>query len=145
MAMFKFFEENTEVLPEQVETGSVSDKPAKHGHGHDIEATGTEVNEATEDTSRASMSANRMTDWAIQNADRMSVARPSSVDANGHKKHIRMSSANMMSHEANKHARESMGGRLSMSYNLQMNKSTDLRSSFASQNLRPNVPGNMHR
>lgn len=143
VAMYNFFEENTNVLPEVVETGSISDKPSKQhkGHGHDIEATGGEVTRE-EDVSRASMSANRMTDWAIQNNERMSSidghARPSVIAKQQHQ--ARMSSANMMSSAANKATRESMSGRISISHSTM--STGELRPSFIGGSIRPNVPAN---
>jgi len=142
--LFQFFKENTNVLPEQVVTGSISDKPAKHGHaGHDIEK-GTEVDahgQPAEDVTRASMSANRMTDWALQNAERMSSmdvgARPSQAHKNK-----RLSSANMVSMDANKAARESMSGRISLSHTVVHAGNGELRPSFISGSIRPNVPQN---
>jgi len=142
--MFNFFEENTNVLPEQVETGSISDKPIKN-HGHDIESSGAEVGSAggvkEEDVSRASMSANRMTDWALANNERMSSIDPSSRPSQVARMNKRMSSANMLSNEANKASRESMSGRISVSQSA-VNTSGSLSSTYIGGNIRPNVPQN---
>ncbi len=139
VALLKYFNENTEVLPEPVETGSVSDKPAK-GHHKDHEV-GTEVDGITheDDFSRASMSANRLTDWALANNDgRMStVGERPSVAA---KK--RVSSANMVSHEHNKIVRESLNGRYSLSHGVGAAGGSDLRPSFVGGSIRPNIPAN---
>jgi len=137
--MFNFFKENTNVLPELVETGSISDKPAKkHGHGgSDIEAGTVENKAQEEDVSRASMSANRMTNWAMEN-ERMSSIDPSMRPSVANKQK-RMSSVGMQSYDASK-ARESlssMNGRISLSQSGQ----TDLRPNYGA-NIRPNVPAN---
>jgi len=144
--MFNFFKENTNVLPELVETGSISDKPAKkHGHG-DIES-GTQVDghskkEPEEDVTRASMSANRMTNWAVEN-DRMSSIDPSMrPSVAGGNKSKRLSSVGMQSYEAGK-VRESlsslnMAGRISVSQN---GNSSHLQANYGA-NIRPNVPAN---
>jgi H+-transporting ATPase len=142
VALFRFFEENTEVLPDQVETGSVSDKPHKgdHDHGHgDVEA-GANLAETgitrEDDYSRASMSTNRMTDWAIAHGANPD-ARQSMSKAG------RRSSAAQVSVEHNKSVmRESLGGRYSLSHSVGLAHSTDLRPSFVSGSIRPNVPGN---
>jgi len=145
VSMFQFFEENTNVLPEVVETGSISDKPSKGHKGHDLEG-GTEVDSSAlkeEDVTRASMSANRMTDWALANEVRMSSVdgghgiRPSQAAAHKNK---RLSSAGMMSSDANRAARESMSGRISVSY--AGGTAHELRPSFSTGSLRPNVPSN---
>jgi hypothetical protein len=141
VAMFNFFEENTNVLPEVVETGSISDKPSKGHKGHDIESTGTEVDGISreEDVSRASMSANRMTDWAVANSDRMSSVDGINRPSTAMHKNKRLSSAGMMSSEANKAARESMSGRISVSHS---STNGELRPSFIGGSIRPNVPSN---
>jgi len=144
--MFSFFKENTDVLPEVVETGSVSDKPAKK-HGHDDVESGTSIDTATkkepeEDVSRASMSANRMTNWAVEN-DRMSSIDPSQRPSMARKSQSkRMSSVGMQSYDASK-ARESLSSinlssRISLS---QSGQSTQLQANFGA-NIRPNVPAN---
>lgn len=142
--MFNFFKENTNTLPDQVETGSVSDKPAKkHGHG-DIEA-GTHVEHTTskkdneEDVTRASMSANRLTNWAIEN-DRMSSIDPSMRPSMANKTK-RLSSVGMQSYEASK-ARESLSSlNLNNRISLSQSGNTDLKANYGA-NIRPNVPAN---
>jgi hypothetical protein len=142
MSLFNFFEENTEVLPEIVETGSVSDKPSKSHHKHD-EEHGAEVDvlnsNTDEEVTRASMSTHRLTDWAIHNADRLSIARPSNLDVKASK---RMSSVNMDSRRSVSY-RESMGGTLTIASNIHAAGTNELRSSFiGGAKLRPNVPSN---
>eukprot|EP01038_Epipyxis_sp_PR26KG_P007486 gene7486-10201_t len=144
VALFTFFEENTNVLPDQVETGSVSDKPSKGGHHEsDIESTPVETLVAAhEDTTRSSMSTNRLTDWGLQQADRLSIARPSLSDPN--KRSKRLSSANMQSHNS-PNFRESLSGSMSVNANVAAATSSDLRGSLIGGQLRPNVPGNRTR
>lgn len=140
VGLAEFFNEQTDVLPDQVETGSISDKPKKHGTASkDIESSGTEVDalRENEDVTRASMSANRLTEWAMHNNERLS-----SVDGI-----VRASKANNRTLSSNHHPhliRESMSGmgRMSVSQSVNMSRSTDLRSSFVSANLRPNIPSN---
>lgn len=142
VGLLNFFNEATDVLPEQVETGSVSDKPTKHGHGHDLEG-GTQVDnikEPEEDYSRASMSANRLTEWAIAHGASVDHTRMSSVD--------RGSKANFMrpSLAENKIVRESFGGRMSLSQSVHAAKSTDLRPSLSlGSDMRPNIPSNRRK
>ncbi|RYY89512.1 hypothetical protein EON63_00595 [archaeon] len=137
VGLAEFFNEQTDVLPDQVETGSISDKPKKHGASKDLEATGTEVDglKEHEDFSRASMSANRLTEWAMHNDTRLS-----SVD------HTRTSKAarNLSTNHPHliRESMSGMGGRMSVSQNIPMARSTDLRNSFVSANLRPNIPSN---
>jgi hypothetical protein len=149
VALFKFFEENTEVLPDIVETGSVSDKPNKgHGRKSDVEA-GNDIPEVAggkeeEDFSRASMSTNRLTDWAIAHGAQQN--RGESGDRSSMSKKIRRSSAAMVSMEANKSIlRESFNSRYSLSHNVGVANSTDLRPSFVSGSIRPNIPANKSR
>jgi hypothetical protein len=141
VALYNFFDENTIVLPDVVETGSVSDR---HGKETGEEVRGTEVEtlaEAQEDTSRASVSANRLTDWALAHSDRLSSMDPSQRQSLANKSK-RMSSANMMSIDANKAARESMSGRISLSHSVGAGKTSDVSTSFIGGSIRPNVPGN---
>jgi len=142
VGILAFFNEQTEVLPDQVETGSVSDKPAKNHkkdieHGHDMPPV-----QQGEEFTRASMSANRLTEWAIQNNERLSTmegyTRPSQA---GHAK-PRMSSANMVTPDTIKQARESFAGRLSVSHAVPASSGAELRPSFIGGSIRPNVPGN---
>lgn len=140
-----YFNENTAVLPDQEETGSVSDKPNK-GHGKDLEH-GTEVDNFTqppgEDYSRASMSANRLSEWADKNG---TAERFSSIDRQSKIGVGRKSSAGMMSHEANRAARESlsMTARVSLARSVDVATGAELRPSFVGNgSLRPhNVPQN---
>jgi hypothetical protein len=139
VAMYAFFDENTDVLPDVVETGSVS----KAGQGKD-EETGTEaatIAAEEEDVTRASVSANRLTEWALAHSDRLSSMDPSARQSLANKSK-RMSSANMQSSEANKAVRGSLSGRISLSHNVAASKSTDLGNSFIGGSIRPNVPGN---
>jgi H+-transporting ATPase len=138
VGLFRFFEENTEVLSD-AETFS-------HGHHHeekpaDVETGSQEITGVTreEDFSRASMSTNRMTDWAIAHGG------PEGERASTSAKMRRRSSAAQQGHEANKHMRESLGGRYSLSHSVGVMSSTDLRPSLISGSIRPNVPGNRHK
>lgn len=143
VGLYAFFEENTEVLPDVVETGSVSDRHAKEAGGaggHDTEVQGSAA-APEEDVSRASVSANRLTDWALAHSDRLS-SMDQSQRASLANKSKRMSSANMMQMEANKSVRESLSGRISVSHNVSASKSTDLNNGFIGGSIRPNVPGN---
>lgn len=143
VAILAFFDEKTDVLPDQVETGSVSDKPAKGHkkdieHGHDLPSSNQE-----EEFTRASMSANRLTEWAIHNNERLSTmeggpTRPSQVG----KMKPRMSSANMVTPDTIKSARESFAGRLSVSHAVPASGGAELRPSFIGGSIRPNVPAN---
>jgi hypothetical protein len=136
VALYNFFNENTMVLPDMVETGSVK----KEGE----EGTGTEVEtlaEPQEDVTRASVSANRLTDWALAHSDRLSSMDPSQRQSMANKSK-RMSSANMMSVDANKVARESLSGRISLSHSVAVGKTSDVGNSFIGGSIRPNVPGN---
>jgi H+-transporting ATPase len=142
VGILAFFDEKTDVLPEQVESGSVSDKPAKHGHGHgdDVEhGTSMASDKEEEDFSRASMSASRLNDWAIQNERMSSVehTRPSQAGKMSH----RLSSANMIAGDV-KHARESFTNRLSVSHAVPVSSGAELRPSFIGGNIRPNIPSN---
>jgi len=143
VAILNFFNEQTDVLPDQVETGSISDKPAKK-HSHDIEGgTALTSGEKGEDFSRQSVSANRLTEWAIHNNERMSSVEgyvPRASQAGRAKP--RMSSANMTTPETIKAARESLGGRLSMSQSVHAGGGAELRPSFIGGSIRPNIPSN---
>jgi H+-transporting ATPase len=141
-----YFDEVSEVLPDQEETGSVSDKPKKENHHKDVEA-GTEVdnfkNEGGEDISRASVSANRLTEWAEKQAGAerfSSVERPSRVGGPC------KSSTGMMTFEANKAARESLSlsSRISVAKSVDIANGAELRPSLISSgSLRPtNIPQN---
>lgn len=140
VGMLAFFDESTDVLPETVETGSISDKP-KHGHGHghskDLEA-GTQVDnmQDAEDFSRASMSANRLTEWAITHGASTDHGRQSSV---GHTTRPTMTNLDQ------RIVRESFGGRMSMSHSVHISKSTDLRPSLISTDFHANTPGNRRK
>lgn len=140
VGMLNFFEESTDVLPETVETGSISDKP-KHGHGHgskdkDVESGGTQVDTLhdAEDFSRASMSANRLTEWAIAHGG--DATRQSNV---GHTMRPTMTNLDQ------RIVRESFGGRMSMSHSVHMSKSTDLRPSLINTDFHANTPGNRRK
>jgi hypothetical protein len=142
VAMFNFFEENTSVLPDLPEGERV-----KHVHGHDVEAGhGAPTHGATstdgEDFTRASLSANRLTDWAIQHSERLS-----SMDANQRMsmasgRSLAKRSHNMANHENNKHVRESMSGNIMTPRQISAAGGSELRPSFIGGNIRPNVPGN---
>jgi hypothetical protein len=134
MGFLAYFNENSEVLPDTEETGSVSDKPHKHGH-NDLEH-GTEVdNLATspaEDFTRQSVSISRLDAYAEKHGapERFStMERPSRVG--------RKSSVGVM--------RESLAlsGRLSVAHSVDMASGAEVRPSFnlTSGSLRPaNVP-----
>lgn len=150
VALFKFFEENTDVLPELVESGSVSDKPSKghgHGHGHDDAESGTDIGGGgftrEEDFSRASMSTNRLTDWAL--AHNAGADRVASKDRESVSRSKRKSSVNQVNHEINKSLRESLSSRYSLSHNVGIAHSAELRPSFVSGSIRPNIPSNRNK
>ena len=139
VAMFNFFEENLEVLAD-VEISSKRDHG--HGHGHDVESAGSAHVEPEEDLTRASLSANRLTDWAIQHSERLS-----SMDANQRLsmatgRSAAQRSQNMRNTEANKHARESMSGSVHVVRTISAAGGGELRPSFIGGSIRPNVPGN---
>lgn len=140
MGVLAYFNENSEVLPDTEETGSVSDKPHKHGHGHKDLEHGTEVDNLAaspaEDFSRQSMSISRLDAYAekVGAPERFStMERPSRVG--------RKSTAGM---------RESLAqtGRLSVAHSVDMATGADVRPSFnlTSGTLRPsNVPANRRK
>eukprot|EP01032_Pedospumella_encystans_P012369 gene12369-14317_t len=141
VAMFNFFEENLEVLAD-VEISSKRDHGHGHGHGHDVESAGSAQVEPEEDLTRASLSANRLTDWAIQHSERLS-----SMDANQRLsmatgRSAAQRSQNMRNTEANKHARESMSGSVHVVRTISAAGGGELRPSFIGGSIRPNVPGN---
>lgn len=114
VALFKFFKQNTEVLPDQ-------EPPVKEGH--DVEAKGEEDGNE-EDFSRASMSAKRLSQWAGNAGDK-----------NGD---IGMRPSIANQYDFN---RISNAGRIQAS--RQDTSSTgQLRPSLVGGSLRPNVPAN---
>jgi len=140
VAMFKFFDENTEVL------GEVDFGPKVTHHGHGDEEHGTAGagahEEPEEDLTRASLSANRLTDWAIQHSERLS-----SMDANQRMslasgRSAAQRSHNMRNTEANKHVRESLSGNITTNRTISAAGGSELRPSFIGGSIRPNVPGN---
>lgn len=140
VSMLNFFNEATDVLPDQVETGSISDKPGKHGHPSKDVEHGTQVDhlkEREEDFSRASMSVNRLTEWAMAH----NPERQSSVDNRPSRIH---------QHSVNEHkvlVRESfLSGRMSLSHGIHAAKSTDLRPSLSlGTDMRPHIPSNRRK
>jgi hypothetical protein len=143
--LFNFFEENTDVLPDESPVGSISDKPAKH-HGGDLEhgqsMTGGSMKSGDgEDFSRQSVSANRMTDWAIQHSERLSSMDSSMRMSMASGRSGNMKSANMKQLEANKTVRESLSGSIAGRI-ASSNGAGELRPSFIGGSIRPNVPGN---
>lgn len=136
--MYNFFRENTEVLPEITETGSVSDKPPTRTGG-DVEQ-GTEVDALVgsheEDLTRGSMASHRLTDWALAHSERLSsmdnVTRASMASRGKKASHI----------QSLKDNRESMSNRISTSRSISAANAGELRPSFTSGSIRPNVPHN---
>jgi len=137
VSLFKFFNENTEVLPEVVETGSVSEKVArarKSGEGE----FGNTPDQVTEDYSRASISTSRLSEWALSKNEHLSNLEPSresiAAATRSKSKNAALSSIDLY--------RESLtNGRISVSRSM-TTPNGDLRPSFisSSANLRPNTP-----
>mmetsp|Transcript_16480 Transcript_16480/g.27614 ORF Transcript_16480/g.27614 Transcript_16480/m.27614 type:complete len:979 (-) Transcript_16480:1850-4786(-) len=146
VAMFTFFDENTDVLPE-IEggsSGSISDKPATNVGG-DMES-GTEVDTmgggaGGPDDTRQSMAADRLTEWAVQHSERLSSMDPSQRQSmSGRSRNLQ--SNNMRNTAANQHVRESMSGMISTNRTISAASNSELRPSFVGGSIRPNVPGN---
>jgi hypothetical protein len=122
----------------------MTDDKHAHGHGHgDVESPSAIANgEEEEDLTRASLSANRLTDWAIQHSERLS-----SMDANQRMSLASGRSAakrshNMINTDANKHVRESLSGSIQAQRSISAAGGGELRPSFIGGSIRPNVPGN---
>eukprot|EP00349_Pseudokeronopsis_sp_Brazil_P003000 CAMPEP_0202970224 /NCGR_PEP_ID=MMETSP1396-20130829/16212_1 /ASSEMBLY_ACC=CAM_ASM_000872 /TAXON_ID= /ORGANISM="Pseudokeronopsis sp., Strain Brazil" /LENGTH=458 /DNA_ID=CAMNT_0049698599 /DNA_START=114 /DNA_END=1490 /DNA_ORIENTATION=+ len=134
VAFLAYFNENTEVLPDSEETGSVSDKPAKHGH--DLEH-GTEVDNLTasaaEDFTRQSMSLSRLDAFAekVGAPERFStMERPSRVMSGARKSSVMRESL-------------ALSSRMSVAHSVDVASGSEVRPSFnlTSGTLRPtNVP-----
>jgi hypothetical protein len=137
VGLLNFFNESTEVLPDEEVTPKV-----KHEHGHDEEQGSSHPSAhtgAAEDVTRASMSVNRLTEWALAHQteeQRMSVMMDPRPSRSAHAKSTNME---------NKLVRESFGGRMSMSTSVHMSKSTDLRPSLSLGDIRPNIPANRRK
>jgi len=136
--IYKFFNESTEVLPELVETGSVSDRLPGGGHKDHHEAgSDQQVSEFAahgEDLSRMSVSASRMSNWASGHSG--SAARASVSGG------VRPSVAAALHHEA-KNKEMAFTERISVSTSHHLSsQSNALRPSLTVGTLRPNVPSN---
>jgi hypothetical protein len=130
VGILAYFDERTEVLPEQVETGSISNKPGVSRHHNDVE-NGFDMSSKTQEKefSRASVSTHRLSEWAVQNNERFS-------SMGGPVKQLPLTNKpkTTVSSVTNKTVRESMGGRLSMSF-----------SGTGGVELRPNLPANRYK
>jgi len=149
IGLFAFFEENTNVLPDlevSMSPQSISEKTAKH-HAGDVES-GSQLRGAKsvdmggEDFTRASVSANRLTEWAISHSERLS-----SMDASQRmsmaSKSASLKSAGMRNFEGNKHVRESLSGLIAAPRSVSAAAGSELRPSFiGGASIRPNVPSN---
>lgn len=133
--IYKFFNESTEVLPELTETGSVSDRyPGAHKDHHEAGEQGSEFAGHTEDHSRLSNSANRMSNWALSHSG--SATRASMSGG------VRPSVAALAHHEA-KNKEMAFTERISVSTSHHLSSSSNaLRPSLTVGTLRPNVPSN---
>jgi len=149
VAVLNYFEESTDTLPELVETGSISGKPSKgHGHGPSDLEHGTEVDVLAsppgEDYSRASMSINRLTDWAEKqpgpDGRTLSIDnRPSRIGQPRRSSAAQDSSKMALSRES-----FSMSNSLSVTRSVDVATGAELRTSFVGGgSLRPrNTPQN---
>lgn len=132
VSLFKYFNENTEVLPDEIET-SVSEKVGKHGHD-DHEAGNVGVEPVKERKSAEAV--NRLSEWA--ETQRMSIADPVLRES--------LSPAHRASSTRKSHVdalnRDSFisTGKIHVNHNL---AAGELRPSLVSAGaIRPNVPAN---
>ncbi len=132
VAILGYFNESTEVLPDEP---VVAKKAHGHGHGHDAEHGKEMKEDEGEDFSRASMAAERLTQYSMQHGgERLSQAR-ASVAA---KK--RTSSANMLAHHVSTDST-----RMSLSHSAHVAAGNELRGSFVGGSIRPMTPANVRR
>lgn len=142
VAMFNFFEENTDVLPDTTEQDKLNRAANKaHAHGHGDVESASQAMSVDEDVTRASVSANRLTDWALQHSDRLSSMDVSQRQSMAGRS-AGLRSHNMANHDANKHVRESLSGSITTTRTISAAGGSELRPSFIGGSIRPNVPGN---
>jgi H+-transporting ATPase len=131
VSMYSYFNESTEVLPDYVYVKS------KHENKED-EATPSSPAAVEEDTTRGSVSANRLTDWSINNGSRLSLAASEGRASTGGK--IRNSSVGM--DKAAKSTQLGQSDRVSLASAGVRQASNNMRPSIISTagSLRPNTP-----
>lgn len=130
VSMYGYFNESTEVLPEFVYVKS-------HHENKEDETTPSQA-AGEEDTSRASVSANRLTDWSINNGSRLSIAAAEGRMSQGNK--TRQSSVGM--DKVAKSGQIGQSDRVSFASSGVRQASNSLRPSIISTagSLRPNTP-----
>jgi len=127
VSLYAYFNESSEVLPEHIYIKS------KHEHGGDAEAPAGAPPE--EDTTRASVSANRLTEWSIQNGSRLSLAGDS-----GRASLSKRQSSVAMDKAANS-TKLGASDRISFASSSVRQASNSIQPSIiTSGSLRPNVP-----
>jgi H+-transporting ATPase len=129
--MYNYFNESTEVLPDFVYIKS-------HHENKEDEATPSQPAGEPEDTTRASVSANRLTEWSINNGSRLSLAASEGRASQGGK--IRQSSVGM--EKAAKSTQLGQSDRVSFASAGVRQASNSMRPSIISSagSLRPNTP-----
>lgn len=163
--LFRFFQENMETLPDEVETGSVSDKPPRKTsvEGGDIEgglspmAAAHIDGDGDEQVTRQSIASQRLSEWAAGRSGRMSSSEVSAQSMSGHSVFSsnsgiagqnplgRKSRAHNHSTATYRSARESLqlSNRVSISSASSNAAANDLRPALLlGGSLRPNVPHN---
>jgi len=131
VGMYGYFNESTEVLPEHIYVKS------KHENKEE-ETAPSQPAAAEEEVTRASVSANRLTDWSINNGSRLSLAASEGRASQGGK--IRNSSVGM--DKAAKSTQLGQSDRVSFASAGVRQASNSLRPSIISTagSLRPNTP-----
>jgi hypothetical protein len=148
VSIYKFYNLNLEVLKDAAEAGpvSISEKAApkglsSQGDSSSIRSDAVTRPDQNEDFSRGSMAANRLTDWAIQNNDRLSMVdktRLSTMRNTSTQRGPRSSNALRSTDRESEF-------RISVSRSVTTGVSGELRPSLVGGSLRPNTPANRYR